>query len=166
MVAKAVSSEAAIRGARRARITAAAAPFLVATVLLLAGAPAAWADVSQTVTLEANHSVTRGADDEALAAGSGLAELDLRSTGSRYVRGRLQLRARVQTQDPTADLEVPRAFVKARFPLNEASFFHVTAGRTRLTWGDGAFFNAGDTLFGTLGENPDFAQETIRDETT
>lgn len=139
----------------------------LATVLIAASVavPAA-ADVSQTVTLEASHAVSRGAEEELLAAGGGLAELDLRSSGSRYVRGRLQLRAGVNTEDPGAALEVPRAFVKARFPLSETSFFHLTAGRTRLTWGDGAYYNAGDTLFGTLGESPDFTAEDLRDETS
>jgi hypothetical protein len=140
---------------------------VLAVVLIIASVavPAA-ADVSQTVTLEASHTVSRGADEEVLAAGGGLAELDLRSTGSRYVRGRLQLRAGVNMQQPGPALEVPRAFVKTRFPLSEASFFHVTAGRARLTWGDGAYYNAGDTLFGTLGESPDFTAEDLRDETS
>lgn len=154
---------AASRGRRVLRSAAVLAP--AAALALIAAAPAA-ADVSQTVTLEASQAVTRGAEDEARAAGSGRAELDLRSTGSRFVRGRLQLRALVATGDPTADLEVPRAFVKARFPLGEESYAHLTAGRARLTWGDGAFYNAGDTVFGALGTNPDLTGETIRDETT
>ncbi|NBB90508.1 MAG: hypothetical protein GVY23_04790 [Spirochaetes bacterium] len=138
---------------------------LLAVLLALAPPPAVLAEVNQRITVEATHAVTRGEDDEALAVGTGLAELDMRSAGSRYVRGRLQLRARIQNTDPVADLEVPRAFVKARFPLTEESYFHLTAGRARLTWGDGAFYNAGDTLFGALGDNPDFTAETIRDET-
>jgi hypothetical protein len=138
-----------------------AAVLIAATVAV----PAA-ADVSQTVTLEASHAVSRGADEEVLAAGGGLAELDLRSRGSRYVRGRLQLRAGVNSEDAGAALEVPRAFVKARFPLSQTSFFHLTAGRARLTWGDGAYYNAGDTLFGTLGASPDFTAEDLRDETS
>lgn len=140
---------------------------LVACFVALAVAPppAARAEVSQSVTLEATNTLSRGPDDTLLAAGAGRAELDLRSAGSRYVRGRLQLRTAVETDDPAADLEVPRAFVKARFPLTEASYFHLTAGRARLTWGDGAFYNAADTLFGKVGENPDFTAETIRDET-
>jgi hypothetical protein len=140
-------------------------PALAAALALTVLAPAS-AEVKQRVTLEAAHAVTRGDGDEVLAAGTGLAELDLRSAGSRYVRGRLQLRARVESNDPATELEVLRAFVKARFPLTEESFFHLTAGRTRLTWGDGAFYNAGDTLFGALGENPDFTADTIRDETS
>lgn len=149
----------------------AASPVALPATLLLAVLAAliaplpVLAEVSQRVTLEATHAVTRAVDDEALAVGTGLAELDLRSAGSRYVRGRLQLRARVASSDPAADLEVPRAFVKARFPLTEESYFHLTAGRARLTWGDGAFYNAGDTLFGAIGENPDFTADTIRDET-
>ncbi|MFP4566086.1 MAG: hypothetical protein ACLFNX_06245 [Spirochaetaceae bacterium] len=139
---------------------------LLAAVLaaLMAPLPAA-AEVNQRVTLEATHMLTRGEDDDAPATGAGRAELDLRSAAGRHVRGRLQLRTRLESSDPAAELEVPRAFVKARFPLTEESYFHLTAGRARLTWGDGAFFNAGDTLFGALGENPDLTSDTIRDET-
>ena len=166
---------AAVRSADQAAAATsvpAASPVALPATLLLAVLAAliaplpVLAEVSQRVTLEATHALTRGTDDEALAAGTGLAELDLRSAGSRYVRGRLQLRARVTSSDPAANLEVPRAFVKARFPLSEESYFHLTAGRARLTWGDGAFYNAGDTLFGALGENPDFTADTIRDETS
>ena len=138
---------------------------LFAAVLVLLIVPTAGAEISQTVTLETTHALTRGAEDDLLAVANGRAELDLHSAGSRYVRGRLQLRAEVDSTDATSELEIPRAFIKARFPLTEQSYFHLTTGRTRLTWGDGAFFNAGDTLFGTLAENPDFTSDTIRDET-
>ena len=43
----------------------------------------------------------------------------------------------------TAGVQVERAFVRARLPG-----FRLTAGKTRLAWGRGRFFNAGDILFG------------------
>lgn len=42
-------------------------------------------------------------------------------------------------------IEVPRAYVKLRFP-----WMRVTLGKTRLSWGQGLPFNAGDLIFGSM----------------
>jgi hypothetical protein len=55
---------------------------------------------------------------------------------------------------------VARASVAARFPL-----FRLTAGKVRLSWGEGAAFNAGDLLFGaTSSVGLDLTADAVRDD--
>ncbi len=86
-----------------------------------------------------------------LLSGGGSARLDLTATGNRDVRGQLSLSAdlRAAEQGTAVGVTVRRAFLRARLPG-----FRLTAGKTRLSWGRGRFFNAGDVLFG---QTPAFA---------
>jgi hypothetical protein len=120
----------------------------VATALLLGllAAAAAAADLRTAVTVEALLTGLSNPDGAALLGAGGSARLDLAATGNRDVRGRLSLRAGLR---PEAGVEVERAFLRARLPG-----FRLTAGKTRLAWGRGRFFNAGDILFG---QTPAFA---------
>jgi hypothetical protein len=113
----------------------------VATALLLGllAAAAAAADLRTAVTVEALLTGLSNPDGAALLGAGGSARLDLAATGNRDVRGRLSLRADLRRE---AGVEVERAFLRARLPG-----FRLTAGKTRLAWGRGRFFNAGDILF-------------------
>ncbi len=54
-------------------------------------------------------------------------------------------------------IDIYRAYVKVRFPV-----FRATMGKTRLSWGEGSYFNAGDILFGSLEVEPDLTSEAFR----
>lgn len=123
---------------------------LVALVALLAAPVPVAAEVVSRVTVEAYNSVVvTDGSPEVLALGRG--ELDLQSTGNRDVRGRLQLRASIFEDDEgraLALLEVPRAEIRWRLTVGDTWTPRFTAGRSRLTWGEGRVYNAGDVING------------------
>lgn len=127
------------------------------------------AEVRQRVTIDVLSSLAYGSGlpDLGLAAGSARAELELASFGSSDVRSRLQLRAELYDgPDGSAEsvLSVPRAEVRWRMRLPAGSL-RIRAGRTRLSWGDGQLYNAGEVLNGARPEQVDLTARTLRDET-
>jgi hypothetical protein len=62
--------------------------------------------------------------------------------------------------NPDFHLSIPRAYVKVRFP-----WFRLTAGKTRLSWGSGFLFDAGDVIFGHLPPLSDLSAADLRDRT-
>lgn len=87
--------------------------------------------------------------------------LTISSENSGNVRGELSL----GTPDPTkvsltADDFIRKAYLRARFPS-----FRLTAGKTRLSWGDGMLFNAGDILYGSSSTSVSLTQAELRSET-
>jgi hypothetical protein len=53
-----------------------------------------------------------------------------------------------------------KAYFKVRFPS-----VRLTAGKTRLSWGDGILFNAGDVLYGSNDTSVTLTQSELRNET-
>ncbi|WP_320129969.1 hypothetical protein [uncultured Sphaerochaeta sp.] len=82
--------------------------------------------------------------------------LSIKSKNSGNVRGEIAL----TYPAATAEDYIQRAFLKARFPS-----FRLTLGKTRLSWGEGALFNAGDVLFGSSDIAVDLTQEELRTKT-
>ncbi|MDD2297426.1 MAG: hypothetical protein PHX79_06385 [Sphaerochaetaceae bacterium] len=60
------------------------------------------------------------------------------------VRGEVVLKATTLTSITSLNDVLYKAYFRARFPS-----FRLTAGKTRLSWGDGMLFNAGDVLYGS-----------------
>lgn len=147
----------------------------VALLLAAGGSPqvvaAQESETLRTVEIEALNTLSRGEEiEEWRFSGLGVAELDFRSQGSRWVRSRLTLRTELlESEEPSGSdirLTIPRAYVRARFPLGEEYLFRATFGKSRVTWGDGALYNAGDLVFGASGRRADlFAASSVRDET-
>jgi hypothetical protein len=123
------------------RCSALLAGLLLLAALLAGFAPPAAAEVQTAVTLAAYGTLAR-AGDGAVVSALLHSRLDLQSSGSENVRGQLQLDGWVG--DGLA-LDIPRAWLRFRLPG-----FRLTAGKTRLSWGEGFVFNAGDVLFGSL----------------
>jgi hypothetical protein len=61
---------------------------------------------------------------------------------------------------PDFSVSIPRAYVKVRFP-----WFRLTAGKTRLSWGRGFLYDAGDVIFGGIPLSGDLSASDPRDLT-
>lgn len=95
------------------------------------------------------------ADFSLLSFGKG--RLDLKSVGNNNVRGQIQLDTLISEQ---IVLDIPRAYIKVRFPG-----FRITLGKTRVSWGEGFMFNAGDVLFDGMSLFASLSEEEIKDVT-
>lgn len=76
------------------------------------------------------------------------------------VRGEVVLQGNSLDKTPSFDSIVHKAYLKARFPS-----FRLTAGKTRLSWGDGMLFNAGDVLYGSNSTSVSLTQAELRSST-
>ncbi len=86
-------------------------------------------------------------------------KLTFSSENSGNVRGEVSL-GTPAVATPTVDDFIRKAFLRARFPS-----FRLTAGKTRLSWGDGMLFNAGDILYGSSSVSVDLIQTELRSKT-
>ncbi|MGE4453089.1 MAG: hypothetical protein AB7D92_01025 [Sphaerochaeta sp.] len=92
--------------------------------------------------------------------------LSISSERSGNVRGEVVLNS--PSQSTLASNSAPdiyneilhKAYFKARFPS-----FRLTVGKTRLSWGDGMLFNAGDVLYGSNNTSVSLTQNELRSET-
>jgi len=132
---------------------------LMAAALLL-NAAFACAELSSSVSITGYTSMLYSGNlqDPLEAAALLESSLYLDSTGNKNVKAYLQLDAWITD---SVGLDVPRAYLKVRFP-----WFRLTVGKTRLSWGDGFVFNAGDVLFGSMGSiSGGLSDDTLRAET-
>ena len=129
----------------------------ILTMAALAATCPASAEVVSSVTLSGYGTVARAGDGAAVGAFL-KGRLDLQSVGNENVRGQLQLDGWV---GDGLVLDIPRAWIRVRLPG-----FRITVGKTRVSWGEGFVFNAGDVVFGSL--NPlagDLSAAALRDQT-
>lgn len=125
---------------------------LLVLLLLLPGA-VGFAENSLSAELTSLAGVARGGDGAA-ALGSTEATVTVRSEGNRDVKAELSLDADVSE---TALVDISRAYIKARFPS-----FRITLGKSRLSWGEGFLFNAGDVIFGSQSTGVDLRADELR----
>ncbi len=116
-------------------------PFLVALLalssLFSAENPVISMDLSPTIRYQAK-------DDTWTESMVADLSVSLASKREGNVRGEVVLQGSSQDMTPSFDSIVHKAYFKARFPS-----FRITAGKTRLSWGDGMLFNAADVLYGS-----------------
>ncbi len=92
--------------------------------------------------------------------------ISLKSPNSGNVRGEVVLKSPnpfiLATGDASEVYEeiIHKAYFRARFPS-----FRLTAGKTRLSWGDGMLFNAADVLYGSSDTSVSLTQAELRSET-
>ncbi|MBN2535950.1 MAG: hypothetical protein JXB88_23930 [Spirochaetales bacterium] len=153
-------------------------------MLLLISVPFAGAEMMTTVTISDYLILSRLVDDSydpdddnnMLGITNLLkTRLDIISTGNKNVKAQFQLDSIVVNHidllmeeyagslvlvDNNLMFNIPRAYVKVRFPG-----FRITLGKTRVSWGEGFMFNAGDVIFEGMSLDVDISQSVLRDET-
>ena len=124
---------------------------IIAVLILLLPAGLA-AETRVQTTLESMTSLWWTGDELAML-GTTRGSVDFRPAPHQMVQARLQLRLTVMELDGTTIgmPEVPRAYVRFRFPVSDTYNLRFTAGQDRLSWGIGSLYNAGDLLFGADG---------------
>ena len=108
-------------------------------IMLLVCSGLLFGDWIATAEITGNAALIHEEDEEYSLASYGTGNLDLKSSGNPNVKGELEFDALISE---TVFLDVPRAYIKVRFP-----WFRLTAGKTRVSWGEGFLFNAGDVIF-------------------
>jgi len=107
--------------------------------------------VSTELTLMANAERTESGDTGFYNLSNG--KFSLSSKGLNEVKG--QLTVDVEVTD-TVLIDIQKAWLKAQLAA-----FRLTMGKTRLSWGEGYMYNAGDVIFG--GKGADLSAEELRD---
>ena len=118
-------------------------------------------------TLELYTSAFRGQNNTWYFTGTGKADLRFESLGNSNMRAQAALEfypfdvtgAPMGISVPAVQLD--RFWIKAKFPG-----WRLTAGKTKLAWGNGSIFNSGDILFGSLNPFVDFTESSQRDDTS
>jgi len=127
-------------------------------ILLLLFSPQLAAENSISIEIENLAGIFQGEDSGTGISGGSEAKLNFRSEASQDVKAQVTLTADVTNmREGTTDFGVHRAYVRARLP-----WFRLTMGKTRLSWGEGFMFNAGDVLFDSLSTGVDLTGEEIR----
>jgi len=134
------------------------AALLVLLALVLATAPVrVAAEVAPSVTITGSASLLRN-NGETQALPVVEASLELDSVGNKNVKGYFQLDSFI---GESIGIDIPQAYLKVRLP-----WFRLTLGRTRVSWGDGFVFNAGDVVFGSMETiSGDLSGSSLRSET-
>jgi hypothetical protein len=127
-------------------------------VILFFACGIAFADMTTTVDLADLFSLVSHGQDGSFGFVNLLeSSLGLVATNNDNVKGELELAG--TGADPAA-FDVRLAYMKVRFP-----WFRLTAGKTRVSWGDGFFFNAGDVIFESLSLAGSLNGSVLRDDT-
>ena len=136
----------------------------VAVLLVLLPVSPAAAQARTVVDIEAAHSLIVE-QNGAGAVSATKAGIDFQG-GDNTVRGRLRLEATAASVagQRLAILQVPRAEIRWRLPVGTTNV-RLTTGLTRLSWGDGTLFNAGDVINGERPRSVDLTAAELRTET-
>lgn len=118
----------------------------IVLTFLLAGLMSLQADLSTAITLKTSHILYQIEDDSFGLINIGNGSLQFNSKGNSNVKGELKIDCIISD---AVILDIPKAYIRIRFPWFNDRKFRVTLGKTRVTWGNGFFFNAGDVIFGS-----------------
>ena len=138
---------------------------IAACLLVLSTAVPLAAESETRVNMELYAAAYRGRSDW-FFAGTGLADLRFASSGNANMRAEAAVEfmpvdlsgGRASAAVPAVSLK--RLWFKAQFPA-----WRLTAGKTKVAWGNGFVFNSGDILFGSTDPYVDFTRPAVRDDT-
>lgn len=125
------------------------------------------AETEVRTNLELYNTAYRGRNDSWYYTGNGKADIRFGSVGNDNMRAEASVEfypVDLTGGTPissTPAMTLKRLWIKANFPG-----WRLTAGKTKLPWGNGYVYNSGDVLFGSIGPFVDFTQSTIRDDTS
>jgi len=138
------------------------------TLAIMASIGVLFAAATPVVDLQLYHVFSfadTDSDPEFMHLMSPRASVSFKSPNEGNVRGDLALSFSYQDsqldigEDPVS-VAVDRAYLRVRFPN-----FRLTAGKTRVSWGDGVLFNAADLLFGSSDTAVDLTNQELRTST-
>jgi hypothetical protein len=133
---------------------------IICIAVVLAAAAPLFAEVQTTAEISVTTGVMR-VGEGASFSNTEEGRIAFQAAASRDVKALLEADARFTPGgNPDYSLSLPRAYVKVRFP-----WFRLTAGKTRLSWGSGFLFDAGDAIFGSLSPLVDLSAADPRDRT-
>jgi len=121
----------------------------------------AWSELETSVKLTLLGSILSDSSEDPAFSFMGQGELGFAATGNPDVKAEISLSA-VYTDaliTPPEDL-LKKAYIRTHFDI-----LRVTAGKTRVAWGDGFVFNAGDVVFGSMIPVADLSASLLRDAT-
>ncbi len=137
---------------------------LLIAFLLIIYSPLLFGENAGSFELELYNNLVRDSSGSWYYSPYGNAGFNIDSVNNRNVKGGIEINfVPYDTEDRETNasaLELEKAYIKIRFADTR-----LTVGKTRVTWGEGTVFNAGDILFGSTGPEVDMLSEEKRDET-
>jgi hypothetical protein len=137
---------------------------LICLFLLLLPLAGLAAETQVHSNLEFYNTVFRG-EDEWHFAPNGKAALSFRSAKNSNVQGHTEIEFYPMDLYGSAAAAVPALFVKRAYVRTRFPGFRMTLGKTRLAWGQGSVFNAGDVVFGSLNPVLNLTETELRSDT-
>ncbi len=101
-----------------------------------------FAEFNLTTEVSLNHNILLTEDTDPLYFESGNVLINLDSVGFKNVKTDMGVNLTFNSNSPNPSFSLDHLTIKARFPS-----FRLTFGKTRLDWGEGNLFNAGNVLF-------------------
>ena len=114
--------------------------FFISLIILLSGTVLASINISSEITLMNSANFNTGEDPSYTQIGNALVTLS--SSGYKNIKTDIAVNAGFSSTEATPTASLDRITIKAKFPS-----FRLLMGKTRLDWGEGELFNAGNVLF-------------------
>jgi len=134
-------------------------PMTAATLVLLLLSHSPQADVTSNAELNFSNTLLLGSADPLYIADA-ISKLRLQSANNNKVKATLELGAKSSSY-LEQEVSLDRAFIKTR-----TDRYRITLGKTRLSWGEGSAFNAGDVIMGGSDLNLQLTENDYRNSAT